>query len=200
MLTVWNFYKNLYTENTPWLKQVTGWFAVSFFAGIAGFFVYPSLFEDILKMFENKFGADPDLDHRLASQIFQQNATASAMALVGGLLLGIGPFLVVVVNGFLIGFVVSSVMALSGADLWTNMLFLVMGLVPHGIFELPAFLLAAAVGLRWGVGYLYADKGQKWQAFKQASKAVIYWIPVIIVMLLIAAWVEVFVSGNLVGN
>lgn len=80
--------------------------------------------------------------------IFLKNLLASAMALLLGLGLGLVPLLVVTSNGFLLGVVAYSAVQKSGA------VFLAAGILPHGIFELPAVLVSISLGFR--LGYLLA--------------------------------------------
>jgi len=70
------------------------------------------------------------------------------MALLLGLGLGLVPLLVVTSNGFLLGVVAYSAVQKSGA------VFLAAGILPHGIFELPAVLFSISLGFR--LGYLLA--------------------------------------------
>lgn len=192
------FYKNLYTENQLWIKRVSIWFGWSIVAGLAGFFVYPELLADILKMFQDRFGENPALSMDLVREIFLQNTVASMAALFGGLLLGTIPFLIVTINGFLIGYIVSSVVAAPDSNPFIGFIVIILGLAPHGIFELPAFLLASAVGLRLGLSYLRSDaKGRRGQVFLGSLKNLLWTIPVVVFLLAIAALVEVFVTGNI---
>ncbi len=80
--------------------------------------------------------------------IFLKNLLASATALLLGLGLGLIPLLVVTSNGFLLGVVAYSAIQKSG------LIFLAAGIMPHGIFELPAVLVSIALGFR--LGYLLA--------------------------------------------
>jgi stage II sporulation protein M len=80
--------------------------------------------------------------------IFLKNLLASGMAMLLGLGLGLVPLLVVTSNGFLLGIVGYSAVQQGGP------IFLAAGILPHGIFELPAVLLSIAIGFR--LGYLLA--------------------------------------------
>jgi len=111
-------------------------------------------------------GADPDLASQWRAEldalkwileqpplmimiiIFLKNLLASAMAMLLGLGLGLIPLLVVTSNGFLLGIVAH------GAVQQGGLLFLAAGILPHGIFELPAVLVSIAIGFR--LGYLLA--------------------------------------------
>src|SRR3989344_4119497 len=156
------FYRNLFSENRHWLKLVTNWFLLAAIFGGITFFIKPDLLQVILKEFADRFGENPDLNFAFALQIFSQNIIASLIALFGGLILGLGPFVVVVVNGFLIG---------------------------------------SALGLRFGTEWLRQEsKGHRGEVLKNNLIRAIVCLPAIALVLFIAALIEVFASGKLVGN
>jgi stage II sporulation protein M len=195
------FYRNLYVDNSKWFLGVTTLFFGTILIGLISYKFYPSLIENILQGFEEEFGATPALSFDLALQIFIQNIIASAIALFGGILLGLGSILVVGVNGIVIGYVVAWILSLDEMNLTTTLLFLIGGLVPHGIIEIPAFLIAATIGLRLGWEWMQnSSSGVSGKVFVRNLKNSFYIIPLILVMLFVAALIEVFVSGRIVGN
>ncbi len=78
--------------------------------------------------------------------IFLKNLLACAMAVLLGVGLGLVPLLVAITNGFLLGIVSY------GAIQKAGVLYLMAGILPHGIIELPTVFLCIAIGLR--LGYL----------------------------------------------
>ncbi|WP_066636959.1 stage II sporulation protein M [Desulfolucanica intricata] len=117
-----------------------------------------------------------------------KNLTASAFALVGGLLtLGIIPIFTLIINGAIIGFAIKPVIYLFGAD------YLLASLIPHGIIELPAFFLAASVGLYMGIEQIkkWAWKRPKTYSSKTALK---FFFFVVFPLLLAAAFIEVYIT------
>lgn len=192
--------KNYYLDNKRWFEIALKLFVVALVAGGVTFFLRPDILSQIVDVFSGKFGPEPARDVNLALQIFYNNAIACSIALIGGLLFGISSFIIVFVNGFIIGFIILALMAVPGNPL-RNLEYIVLGLVPHGIFEIPAFLIASSLGMRLGVDYLLKEnKGQRKHVFWSDLKRVIYNIPVLAVMLFIAAFVEVFVSGNFIAH
>ncbi|MBI4363723.1 MAG: stage II sporulation protein M [Candidatus Doudnabacteria bacterium] len=191
------FYKNLFFENRKWFRRTLIWFVTSLVAGAVVFFIRPQLLEEILRIFEEKFGPNPPLDFNLVLDIFKNNLMVSIIATVGGLLFGIGPFLIVVTNGFLIGFVLLALI-LGGEGVVETLWVLFSTLVPHGVFEIPAFLVSAALGLRLGLNWLSEEAyGRRFATLWQDFKSVWLYFPSITLLLFIAALLEVFVSGNL---
>lgn len=200
MQNIIKYYRSLFADNRHWFKMVLIWFAVSFGLGIAAYYYYPGLLEDILQIFADKFGEAPTLDSDLAFDIFLNNVKASGIGLVGGLLLGVGSFFIVVTNGFLIGYVAVSILFLSDQPT-DGLVFILAGLLPHGIFEIPAFLIAAAMGLKLGLEWISrASAGKRWQVFRKNLITVLLAVPSIALLLLIAAFIEVFVSGKLLDT
>jgi stage II sporulation protein M len=128
--------------------------------------------------------------------IFINNFVKSLVVVFLGALAGLFPILFLVMNGLLIGFVVSWATD-AGASLYEV---IVLGLLPHGVFELTAIVIAAAYGLRYGVVVIrrYIRKSvanDKLQAFHSKLGrlvAFLFWA------LLIAAFIESTVTYALV--
>ncbi|MFD2369416.1 stage II sporulation protein M [Brevibacillus sp. GCM10020057] len=77
--------------------------------------------------------------------IFSNNVVSALMMMALGLFFALFPIIGLVTNGILLGFILANA---SGVSPW---LMLAAGILPHGIFELPAVLFAAGVGMRLGV-------------------------------------------------
>ena len=129
------------------------WFSVGLFAvggllGAALLVAGVDLTELLLEMLEEEFAPpedDPegDLEIDLSATFFVfQNTPPFLMAVFGVLTLGLATFLVMFVNGVIVGNVALSTAGIAGID------FVIVALLPHGIFELPALFVAAGVGFR----------------------------------------------------
>ena len=201
MQVLLQFYKNLYQENHNWFKTALFWFVLATVLGVLTFFSYPDLLEELLNVFRDKFGENPALDFNLVWGIFQQNLIVSLIALFGGLLFGIGSVLVLVANGFILGYIVTSLFVINKDNFFGSLALVMAGIVPHGILELPIFILTSSLGLKFGLEYLNLEsKGHRWEVFKANLKKVLFSLPLIALVLFIAALIEVFISGNLVGS
>jgi stage II sporulation protein M len=199
-MNFFSYYKQLFSANKHWNQVVLKWFVMGALIGAFVFFWKPDLLSGILNVFEDKFGSQPSLGFDLAIQIFLNNLQVSALALFGGLLLGFGPFLVVVSNGFILGYIITAIVLFSNESLTSSVGAVLVGIVPHGILEIPAFLLAAAFGLKLGIDWLRKDAaGKRGAVFIHSLKQVCYAIPAIVVILFAAAMVEVYVSGFLLN-
>jgi len=78
-------------------------------------------------------------------------------------------------------------------------LWLVLSLLPHGIFEIPALLISAALGLRLGLEWLLPGaKGIRLKTLKKNVINAFTLLPLILLLLFIAAFAEVFISSRIV--
>jgi len=84
---------------------------------------------------------------RLFVFIFINNFLKAILAVFLGALFGLFPVVFLVSNGMLLGYVVASIKA-AGLDVADSV---IRGLLPHGVLEIFAILVAAAYGLRYGV-------------------------------------------------
>ncbi len=120
--------------------------------------------------------------------IFLKNFLACAMSVLMGLGLGLVPLLVVTSNGFLLGIVSYETIQKAGV------LYLMAGIVPHGIIELPVVLLSIAVGFR--LGYLVAQSimGESADLTGETRTAVHLLLFRFMPLLLLAAFIETFIT------
>ena len=101
---------------------------------------------DILAIIESVLGEHPfegiEPDDLTAEFYIRNNTIPFVMAIVGAITLGILTVYLLVLNGLVVGNVVLIAGAVLGAD------YVVIGLAPHGVFELTAIFIAAGVGFR----------------------------------------------------
>ncbi|MFC7442620.1 stage II sporulation protein M [Laceyella putida] len=129
------------------------------------------------------------------STIFVNNLFASLKMIAYGLLLGIIPFMAMLTNGMLLGVLLDSAAETSGRHPLT---ILVTQILPHGLLELPATILAAAVGIRLGMAgwrCLFSGKlPERREASVQEWKGIRMRLPkliiIIAIFLAIAAMIE----------
>jgi len=124
--------------------------------------------------------------------IFLNNSIKSVLVMLSGILLGVIPFIFLVVNGMVIGFLLKIVQA-SGESLFD---LIVKGLLPHGIIEIPVIVIACGYGLAFG-GLVFRSMlasgekrrglGPEWRAFWRKLGTASLWV---VVLLLIAAIIE----------
>lgn len=135
--------------------------------------------------------------------IFWNNLQAAFGAIVLGIIPVIIPFSMLTGNALVIGLVLRTTQAKAGLSAAGFLL----SLLPHGIFEIPAFLIAVMLGIRLGVipikglwqgrktGEFHFKSG--YQKYFQELK--LYGL-LILALLCIAAILEITVSARIVGR
>ncbi|NQF17667.1 stage II sporulation protein M [Brevibacillus sp. HB1.3] len=133
--------------------------------------------------------------------IFSNNVFSALMMMALGILFALFPIIGMLTNGVLLGFIFFKYSGV-GVSPW---LIFSAGILPHGIFELPAILFAAGVGIRLGVlslrsvGVLIQPqklarlKNDWYDTLKQFPLAVL----TVVVLLFVAAIVESTITPTL---
>ncbi|MBI2853756.1 MAG: stage II sporulation protein M [Chloroflexi bacterium] len=118
--------------------------------------------------------------------IFLNNAIKALAISLGGIIFGILPAFFVVTNGFLLGFVIHY------AD---SPMLAIAALVPHGVIEIPAVLLAAGAGLSLGARLWSRVAGNRSVSISDGfTYAVRVYVVVVVPALLVAAAIEAFIT------
>jgi stage II sporulation protein M len=117
----------------------------------------------------------------LVKFIFLNNLQSSFFAMVFGVFLGIFPIFMIIVNGYVLGFV-----ALISVE--TNGLLILWRILPHGIFELPAIFISAGLGLKLGTFIFQKKKIKSFNEFFLKSLKV--FLLIVLPLLIIAAIIE----------
>ncbi|MFA7198682.1 MAG: stage II sporulation protein M [Methanoculleus sp.] len=164
-------------------------FAVSIGLGVVAVASDPGLGEEVLALFSDQVVGQllSDSPGVLAGKLFLNNLSACLLLFLGGASLGVVTMLILSVNGLLIGAVTEFMRQQQG------MLFITAALVPHGIFEIPAFLIAGGLGLLLGQALI-----TEWQGRGDAAALAVplasrfLWI--VVPLLAIAAVVEAFIT------
>ncbi|WP_134704814.1 stage II sporulation protein M [Ammoniphilus sp. YIM 78166] len=134
--------------------------------------------------------------------IFQNNVLASLTMLGLGVFFGIYPFMALVTNGVLLGFLLK-VFAMKGVN---PIGILVFGILPHGIIEIFAVIMAAAIGIKYGslVFRLLGNLGSQdrrsgiLEEFKANLRDLPVTVGAVVVLLFIAAIVESAITPVLI--
>lgn len=119
-------------------------------------FVFPVFFVDyIIKVIEQLALQTEKMNFiQLFIFIFSNNLKTAFIGVFSGILVGIIPLVILLFNGYVLGFVGNKVVASSGfLVLWR--------LLPHGVFEIPALILSLGLGLRLGMFLLSAKEKKK---------------------------------------
>ncbi len=133
-----------------------------------------------------------------AFTIFTHNLGASLLMMVGGLLLGIIPLASVTLNGALIGYVLVVLTRTTHAN---PFLLFAAGILPHGLFEVSAYLLASGFGMEVGVTVVRSitrrpGTREQWRTLGQDAGKTVLWVAL---LLFVAAWIETGVTPRLLA-
>lgn len=130
----------------------------------------------------------------LALAIFTNNFSKTLVAMLLGVLLAIPPVSFILANGFILGVVGFEVVKYKG------LLFLVLGVLPHGIFEIFAATLSTALGIRLGIAVyrrLRKRSFEVWRTLKICLKTYFSWV---MPLLALSAVIETYVTPLLLSG
>ena len=148
-------------------------------------FVFPiplAIKEAIEKMIREMIDNTEGLGLRqLIFFIFQNNLKSSFMALFLGAVLGVFPVFSSVINGYVLGFVGKKSVEIAGPSV-------LLRLLPHGVFELPAVFLSMALGVR--LGMFIFSKNKKEEFLKRLTESARVFLFIVLPLLIIAAIIE----------
>ena len=144
-LSKYNIFNGVYKRNKKLLVVSTVIFFVSLIIGVVIGYIYPDFIGNLLTEFSNELNSQVDIS---TLSIFTHNIKTALMVYAGGII-GIVTAALLSVNGFIIGaflgyFMHGGVINHSGV---TPLVF-ISYIVPHGIFEIPALIIASAAGFR----------------------------------------------------
>lgn len=180
--------KAAFVEPLFWTALV--FLGTALFGYIAGLF-YPEIFETLFL-----FGGFPEGEStEMMLFIFLNNARIVFTVLFLGFVFGLLPLLILLVNGFAVGLVSQYTVQSEG------ILFLLAGILPHGLIELPVILGSVAVGGHLAATLISVLK--KHTAFEVFQKEFIatarFFFFIAVPLLLTAAFLEVYVTAPLLN-
>lgn len=121
--------------------------------------------------------------------IFLKNVTALLVSLVFSPLFCLLPVMALLINGWVLGIVSASVVREQSLG------FLLAGLLPHGVFELPAFIMGEAVALSVGTNVMLAPfKSEARNQLLPNLKRNLRYLAIALALLLPAAVIETYVT------
>lgn len=132
------------------LGVAVGFFTITFLSGIIFYLAFsqnPSLLEEMMSWVNELLGSKEIIDEYGKMNVFRL-FLANFMAVTHSILLGLLPFFYLPVLALLLNAVLIGVVGAAALLLGMPPMALVASLVPHGIFELPALILGAGIGLR----------------------------------------------------
>ncbi len=147
-----------------------------------------TIIEEIKKMF---LFEEETTQWELFLFILENNITKLFIILPLGIFAGLIPFFSVSFNGFILGAFAEIV---SQEASW---LFFILGITPHGIIEIPVLILSSAIGIRIGKVAFYRIFSKKESFQEEFAKALKFFILVLIPLLFIAAFIETFITSEI---
>lgn len=128
-----------------------------------------------------------------AVDLFLNNSLVALQLICGVLTIGIWTVYVLGLNSLWFG------TALAETTMSFGPVVAVMWIVPHGLFEIPALLLASALGVRWThVLWTVASGGRRRFSIPRHLRDTIGWVAIVGGLLAVAAFVEAAITVRLV--
>jgi stage II sporulation protein M len=149
----------------------------------------PAFGEGLLKLFEkevagNLEGATPA---EQCLKIFINNFAACILLFLGGASFGILTIFIMSLNGIVIGAIIEIIHESH------SLLYVAAALLPHGIFEIPAFIVSGALGILLAQS-LIAELHSTRDAAAEAGRFSRMFIRCVLPLIAIAACVEAFIT------
>lgn len=162
-------------------------------------FVYRVLSPDMVEQYDQMYGGEERRVRSAEDDVFMfafyimNNIGVALRTFAGGLVFGLGSFLILLFNGVQIGAVAAH---LSFAGHHENFWTFVIG---HGAFELPAIALAGVAGSRMGLSLLLPGRLRRIEALRLSARRAVRLLYGVMLMLLLAAGLEAFWSASAVA-
>jgi stage II sporulation protein M len=157
--------------------------------GWIGSALNPSVGPDLIKLFEKEVAGQMDgtNPYDMCLKLFANNLQACILLFLGGASFGILTIFIMSLNGIVIG----AIMEMVHKD--HTPLFVAAAILPHGIFEIPAFIISGALGILLAqslVAEWYGGGDTAADARRFGRLFILYVLPLVA----IAACVEAFIT------
>ena len=183
----------IYKQIWRYLKECRTYFlivSIIFLASLLIGYVFPVFFVDLIQELLKKLaGEAAGLGFfQLLVFILENNIMTAFVGMVFGILL-VFPVLIVLLNGYVLGFVMNKTSEVAGS-------LVLFRLLPHGVFELPALIISLGLGLRIGMFIFHKNKKKDLKYALENSLRVFLFvvIPLLVVAGFIEAWLIVFLG------
>jgi len=120
----------------------------------------------------------------------KNNISVAFRCFAGGMVIGIGTLLVLFFNGMFMGSIAGHLTRLDYVDTFYPFV------IGHGSFELTAIVFSGAAGLRLGYAILHPGQSSRLDSLRKAGRDVVPMLYGIVLMLIIAAFLEAFWSSS----
>jgi stage II sporulation protein M len=158
----------------------------------------PNIQHELADMFQDIIGDSFAFDFTMVVKIFINNSTSALLMIFGGVFLGLIPIFAIFLNGFIIGYVLIGSLLSLPADIIKTVYVSFATILPHGVFEIPAILFSAALGMRFGIEWMQKTSAcHRDSMFRKTFIQAVTAVPVLMLILFVAAILEVFVSSRI---
>jgi len=125
----------------------------------------------------------------LLKSIFWNNLHTTFLAVILGVIVGIVPAYITGFNGLAFGVAFSRICELKGAEIF------LLGIMPHGIVELPTFLLSCTIGMKVGHDVIKGrpEEGLSEKIYHSLGNGLKLYIFFLVPLLLLAAFIEAYI-------
>jgi stage II sporulation protein M len=149
----------------------------------------PAIGEELMKLFEKEVAGQMDGEnpYDMCPKLFTNNLQACILLFLGGATFGILTIFIMSLNGIVIG----AIMELVHKD--HTPLFVAAAILPHGIFEIPAFIISGALGILLAQSLIAEWYGSGDTAVAAYSYARLF-VAVVLPLVAVAAMVEAFIT------
>lgn len=149
----------------------------------------PQVGEDLMDLFEKEVAGNMDAGNPadMFVKLFFNNFEACVLLFLGGASFGILTIFIMSLNGIVIG----AILEIISKD--HSPLFVAAALIPHGIFEIPAFIISGALGILLAqvlIAEWYGNADSAETAHVYAKLFIVTVLPLV----LLAAGVEAFIT------
>jgi len=127
----------------------------------------------------------------IGGKIFVNNLEACLLLFLGGASFGIVTIFIMSLNGIVIGAIIQLVQKAHSPS------FVIAAILPHGIFEIPGFIVAGALGFMFSemlINEYYGDG----DAAGEAARLARYFLLIVIPLIAVAAAVEAFITPYII--
>lgn len=165
-------------------KHIYAIILIFLFSALTGFLFNDALNNKFRPLIENIVSNTEGLNAiELVFYILQNNLQSAVLSVIFGVVFGIFPIINAMINGALIGYALAITANAVGFSSWWRLL-------PHGIFELPAILVALGLGTKLGFSFFARTKNKKQEFLRRWYNSMNALLLIIIPLLIIAAFIE----------
>ncbi len=203
MAQAWQSFWQIVKDNKEMNWRATIIFIMSIVVGLFINISNPLMLEMLEQMSElaGQLGADSSAFDMILL-IFMNNITVALLMIFLGFIFGIVPFLFLVINGLFLGFFTKFFLS-EGSSVFGYFV----SLLPHGVLELTAIVLAGAYGFKLGAilwrnlkAFVTGNEAVKdSSSFADIARDTVIFIVGIMIILLLAAIIESTISLALAG-